>query len=113
MLNILLFLESLGFAKENVAGIIGFIALFIGYVLLKKDIGHIKENLSNHITDTNKKIDEVKAGQEKLRAEVKADYNEVKAGQEKLRTEITGKIDTLTTTLLSNKVQFKPPTSKE
>ena len=33
---------------------------------IRKDISNIKENLSNHITATNKKIDDLKTGQKEL-----------------------------------------------
>ena len=52
-------------------------AIVFLYFLLKKDIGHIDKQLSNHITDTNKKI-------ETLKADMKEDVRELKSGQTNL-----------------------------
>ena len=50
--------------------------------LMQKDISHIKEDLSNHITDTNKKIEkletDLKAGQSKLEKDLKEGQKELK-----------------------------------
>ena len=54
---------------------------------IETDIGHIKENLNNHITDTNKKIDELK--------------EEFK----KLDSKLDNRFDNLTTILISNKLE--------
>ncbi len=67
MASFLSFLSSLGFSFES---LFLFIILILFYIkldhkidlvfkLLSKDIGHIKEILSNHMTDTNKKIDQL------------------------------------------------------
>ena len=50
-------------------------------VILFKDIGHIKELLSNHVTGTEKKI-------ETLKEDMKEDVKELKEGQAKLENKI-------------------------
>ena len=63
MLSFLSVLEFLGFKAENTALFLVLILFYIvfkhKFELLNKDINHIKETLSNHITDTNKKIDQL------------------------------------------------------
>ena len=83
MANFLSILFSLGFKTENLAifivilfGLAGFFFLtYVSYLkvghkfeILNKDIGHIKETLSNHITDTNKKIDKLDSKFDKIMA---------------------------------------------
>ena len=72
MLDFISVLNFLGFKLENRALFMALILFYIifnhkfdkinlkfdsKFELLSKDISHIKKDLSNHITDTNKKID--------------------------------------------------------
>ena len=71
----------------TVLGGLGFVFnLLLGPI--KKDISHIKENLNNHITDTNKKIDrletEFKSGQSKLETEFKSGQSKLESKLDKL-----------------------------
>ena len=82
-------LPSLGVKKENTPVfflIIIMIIMLISQIGINKDISHIKKDLSNHITETNKKIE---AGDKAL-----------KEGQDKM----DNKLDNLINTLLSNKM---------
>ena len=87
MLSFLSILSSLGFKSENTAFFIGLAILLVVstffyikldhkfelmFKLMSKDISHIKKDLSNHITDTNKKID-------KLENNMKENFKEVKS----------------------------------
>ena len=82
MLTFLSVLNFLGFTHENTALFIGLVILIVvltffylkinnKFDLLGKDISHIKENLNNHITDTNKKIDKLDTKVESVQAELK------------------------------------------
>ena len=70
MANFLSILVSLGFKAENTALFLVLILFYIlfrhKFELLSKDNKHIKETLSNHITDTNKKIEKVDSKIDKL-----------------------------------------------
>ena len=66
-------------------GILGGFIWFIirlSFKAIETDIGHIKKDLSNHITDTNKKIDELKTELKEdikeLKTELKEDMKELK-----------------------------------
>ena len=125
------FLNSLiGFFNEQ-----PFLSVFLLYALIYyKDLKPLKVLLSNHIIDTNKKIDrletEFKAGYKELETNMREGYKELetkmKAGYKELETnmkegykeletkmkELNGKMDmltnTLTTMLLSNRVEINP-----
>ena len=85
------FINSLiDFFNEQPILVLCFLYLLVYY----KDLKPIKVSLNNHITDTNKKIGDLKAGQDKLEAELKAGQN---------------KLDNLINILLSNKVDVISP----
>ena len=56
---------------------------FLFYLLLKRDIRHIEKLLTNHITETNGKIEdlkvEVRENRKELKEELKANRTELKA----------------------------------
>ena len=49
------------------------VAVLICLVIIFRDLKHLKELLSNHVTDTNKKIDELKMDTAKKIDELKID----------------------------------------
>ena len=45
--------------------------------LLSKELTHIKELLSNHVTDTNKKIEKLEQGQARIEKEVRDKFEKI------------------------------------
>ena len=101
------------------------IAFYIFYLFLKKDmqtlskeIGYIDKILSNHVTDTNKKIDkldgkielvqtQLEGNVRELKTELKEDVRELKGGQAKLEGKIEGNVRELKTELKGDVRELK------
>ena len=58
---------------------VGIVAIIIYLVVLGRDMKHIRGLLSNHVTGTEKKINELKQDQKEFRKEFKEDRKELKA----------------------------------
>ena len=50
--------EILAFFEQSM--LIGMVGIIVYLTIISRDMKHIKEILNNHITDTNKKIDELR-----------------------------------------------------
>ena len=57
---------------------IGVVFLVVYIVKLDQNIKHIKEILNNHITDTNKKIDNLRTDIKETLTEIKAELKEIR-----------------------------------
>ena len=53
------------------------VGITIGIVALFIKLGHLKELLSNHVTDTNKKIDKLENSLESFKTEVRDKFDKI------------------------------------
>ena len=77
------------------ATVIILIVYWYSFRLLDKDIKNINTNLTNHVTDTNKKIDKLEAGQAKLEGKIEDKAKEQKEDVKELKAELKGGQDKL------------------
>ena len=56
---------------------IGIVAIIIYMAIMSRDMRHIRKDLDNHITDTNKKIDKLDNRIDKLENNIKTDLRDI------------------------------------
>ena len=89
-----------------------FIVWIIVYqAIMSRDLKHLKELLSNHVTDTNKKIDKLETSTNEKINELKAGFKELETSTnekfDELKNSTNEKIDELKTEFKELKTEFK------
>ena len=70
----------------------GTVALLVWMAVMSRDIAHIKENLSNHITDTNKKIEKNTDKLEAVQVKLEKNTDDLRGGQEDIKAKLEAMI---------------------
>ena len=74
--------------------ILSLVVVFV-FFYLRKDIKAIKEDLHNHVTDTDKKIGKLDVKIDQLRTDIYAKFDKTDAKIKQLRTDMYAKFDQL------------------
>ena len=73
---------AISYLNESLPVLVVFIMIWLA--VMQRDVSHIKGLLSNHITDTNKKIDDLKEDIHKKIDDLKEDIREVRQDMKEL-----------------------------